>query len=379
MKKRIKILVAPDSFKESLSAIKVSNAITKGILNIIPDADVTQIPLSDGGEGLLDILINALGGKRISVIVKDPLNRNIQAEYGILNDNLTAIIEIAKASGLELLDDDERNPMLTSSFGTGQLIKDALDHGCKSIIIGIGGSATNDGGMGMVKALGGKFLDNKNEEVQEGGGLLDQICKIDLSKFDKRIGNCEIVVACDVTNPLTGQKGASFVYGEQKGGTPEQLKILDKNLKRYASIIRECIGIEVETIEGAGAAGGIGAGLIAFFNAELKSGIDLIIETLEIDKLIKNADLVITGEGKIDKQTLNGKTILGIASVGKKYKVPVIAITGKMGNNIDEIYKLGITAIFSIVNKPMTLEEAINNVEYLIQSCAENIIRTIKI
>lgn len=374
----MKIIVAPDSFKESLSAIKVSNAISKGILNILPQADIIQIPISDGGEGILDVLLNVLGGKRVSVNVRDPLNRNIKAEYGILNDNVTAIIEIAKASGLELLDDHERNPMLTSSFGTGQLIKDALDYGCEKIIIGIGGSATNDGGMGMVKALGVKFLNNKNEEVQEGGGSLDQICKIDLSKFDERIINCEIVVACDVKNQLTGQKGASFVYGEQKGGTIEQLKILDKNLKIYASVIRECTGIEVETIEGSGAAGGIGAGLIAFFNAELKSGIDLIIETLEIDKLIKNADLVITGEGKIDKQTLNGKAILGIASVGKKYKVPVIAITGKIGDNIDEIYQLGITAIFSIVNKPMTLDEAINNVEYLIQSCLENIIRTIK-
>ena len=335
----MKIIVAPDSFKESLSAIKVSNAVSKGILNILPQADVIQVPISDGGEGILDVLINVLGGKRVLVTVRDPLNRNIKAEYGILKDNVTAIIEIAKASGLELLDDHERNPMLTSSFGTGQLIKDALDNGCKKIIIGIGGSATNDGGMGMVKALGGKFLNIKNEEVQEGGGLLDQICKIDLSKFDERIINCEIVVACDVKNQLTGQEGASFVYGEQKGGTIEQLKILDENLKIYASTIRECTGIEVETIEGSGAAGGIGAGLIAFFNAELKSGIDLIIEILEIDKLIKNADLVITGEGKIDKQTLNGKAILGIASVGKKYKVPVIAITGKIGNNIEEIYK----------------------------------------
>ena len=375
----MKILVAPDSFKESLSAIQVAEAISKGVLKIIPNAEIIKIPISDGGEGLLDALVNDKNGKIITVKVYDPLYRSIAAEYGILNEGTTAVIEMAKASGLELLKEQEKNPCITSSYGTGQLILDALDRGCQKIIIGIGGSATNDGGMGMVKALGGKFINNEGVELTEGGGALGELSSINLTNFDKRISNCKIVVACDVTNKLTGENGASFVYGAQKGGSKEQLEFLDKNLEHYAAIIRNHLGIEIENINGAGAGGGMGAGLMAFLNAELKSGIDLILETLEIKKHIKNIDLIITGEGKIDKQTLQGKTILGIAALAKEYHVPVIAITGKIGDNIDEIYKLGITSIFSIVNKPMKLEEAINDVEYLIQSCIETIIRTIKL
>ncbi|HIF84816.1 MAG TPA: glycerate kinase [Flavobacteriaceae bacterium] len=375
----MKILVAPDSFKESLSAIQVAEAISKGVLKIIPNAEIIKTPISDGGEGLLDALVNDKNGKIITVKVYDPLYRSIAAEYGILNEGTTAVIEMAKASGLELLKEQEKNPDITSSYGTGQLILDALDRGCQKIIIGIGGSATNDGGMGMVKALGGKFINKEGVELTEGGGALGELSSIDLTNFDKRISNCKIVVACDVTNKLTGENGASFVYGAQKGGSKEQLEFLDKNLEHYAAIIRNHLGIEIENINGAGAGGGMGAGLIAFLNAELKSGIDLILETLEIKKHIKNIDLIITGEGKIDKQTLQGKTILGIAALAKEYHVPVIAITGKIGDNIDEIYKLGITSIFSIVNKPMKLEEAINDVEYLIQSCIETIIRTIKL
>ena len=375
----MKILVAPDSFKESLSAIQVAEAISMGVLKIIPNAEIIKTPISDGGEGLLDALVNDKNGKIIKVKVYDPLYRSIAAEYGILNEGTTAVIEMAKASGLELLKEQEKNPYNTSSYGTGQLILDALDRGCQKIIIGIGGSATNDGGMGMVKALGGKFINNEGVELTEGGGALGELSSIDLTNFDKRISNCKIVVACDVTNKLTGENGASFVYGAQKGGSKEQLEFLDKNLEHYAAIIRNHLGIEIENINGAGAGGGMGAGLMAFLNAELKSGIDLILETLEIKKHIKNIDLIITGEGKIDKQTLQGKTILGIAALAKEYHVPVIAITGKIGDNIDEIYKLGITSIFSIVNKPMKLEEAINDVEYLIQSCIETIIRTIKL
>ena len=375
----MKILVAPDSFKESLSAIQVAEAISMGVLKIIPNAEIIKTPISDGGEGLLDALVNDKNGKIIKVKVYDPLYRSIAAEYGILNEGTTAVIEMAKASGLELLKEQEKNPYITSSYGTGQLILDALDRGCQKIIIGIGGSATNDGGMGMVKALGGKFINKEGVELTEGGGALGELSSINLTNFDKRISNCKIIVACDVTNKLTGENGASFVYGAQKGGSKEQLEFLDKNLEHYAAIIRNHLGIEIENINGAGAGGGMGAGLMAFLNAELKSGIDLILETLEIKKHIKNIDLIITGEGKIDKQTLQGKTILGIAALAKEYHVPVIAITGKIGDNIDEIYKLGITSIFSIVNKPMKLEEAINDVEYLIQSCIETIIRTIKL
>jgi len=375
----MEIIVAPDSFKESLSAKAVASSISKGILKVLPDAQITQIPVSDGGEGLLDALVEPLGGKRIRVSVNDPLYRIIEAEYGIIDNGRTAIIEMAKASGLELLLENEKSPLITSTYGTGQLIKDALDKGCSKIIIGIGGSATNDGGMGMVKALGGKFENKNDDDIGSGGGALRDLYKIDLHDFDKRVFNCQFISACDVNNPLTGKNGASFVYGAQKGGTPEQIKILDENLISYASVIRKDLGIEVETIEGAGAAGGMGAALLAFFDAKLVKGIDLILQTLQLEKYIKNSDLVFTGEGKIDAQTLNGKTIAGVAEIAKRYKIPVIAIAGKLGAGIEPLYDNGISAIYSILDQPMELKEAMENADVLIESLVENIMRTIQL
>ena len=374
----MKIVIAPDSFKESLSAKQVAQSIAKGIGKVIPEAEIVQIPVSDGGEGLLDALIEPLGGEIISVEVKDPLLRNIHAAFGILEDKKTGIIEMATASGLELLTESEKNPLITSTFGTGQLIKEALDRGCSIIIIGLGGSATNDGGIGMIKALGGKFLNKKREEIGDGGGGLDKLYSIDLSNFDQRIAQCEIIAACDVSNPLTGINGASLVYGAQKGGSPQELEQLDRNLSHYASVIRSGIGIDIDTPAGAGAAGGLGAALLGFFNAKLISGIDLIIESLELERHVKDADLVITGEGKIDGQTLQGKTVLGVAAIAKKHNVPVIAIAGKVGDGIDEIYDLGVTSIFSITDQPMQLEEAMEQADILIQSCIENIMRIVK-
>jgi len=374
----MKIVIAPDSFKESLSAKQVAHSIAKGIEKVIPKAEIVQIPVSDGGEGLLDALIEPLVGKITSVKVKDPLYRDIHAAFGILEDKHTGIIEMATASGLELLTESEKNPLITSTFGTGQLIKEALDRGCSKIIIGLGGSATNDGGIGMIKALGGKFLNIDGEEIGDGGGALDKLYSIDLSNFDQRIGECEIIAACDVSNPLTGIKGASLVYGAQKGGNPKQLEQLDRNLLHYASIIRSSIGIDIDTPAGAGAAGGLGGTLLGFFNAKLISGIDLIIESLELERHVKDADLVITGEGKIDSQTLHGKTVLGVAAIAKKYNVPVIAIAGKVGDGIDEIYDLGVTSIYSIIDQPMKLEEAMEQADNLIRSCIENIMRMVK-
>lgn len=375
----MKIVVAPDSFKESLSAKAVASSITKGILKVLPEAEIIQIPISDGGEGLLDALVDILKGERISVKVKDPLFRTIEAEYGFIENGRIAIIEMAKSSGLELLDNDERNPMLTSTFGTGEIIVHALDQGCRKIIIGIGGSATNDAGVGMVKALGGKFLNSKDQEIGNGGGALGELYKIDLSELDNRILNCNITVACDVNNPLTGKNGASLVYGGQKGGNMEQLVSLDNNLVNYASVIRKDLGIEVETVQGAGAAGGMGAALMAFFDAELVRGIDLILETLELEKHIENSDLVITGEGKIDLQTLNGKTIMGLAKIAKRNKVPVIAIAGKLGDGIEPLYDHGIDAVFSILDQPMELANALRKADKLIQSVVENIMRTFRL
>ena len=373
----MKIVVAPDSFKESLSAKGVASAISKGILKVLPSAHITQIPVSDGGEGLLDALVESLGGKRITVSVKDPIGRTIESEYGIIDKGQTAIIEMAKASGLELLHESEKAPLITSTYGTGQLIKDALDQGCSKILIGIGGSATNDGGMGMVKALGGKFKNKNGDDIKSGGGALGDLHKIDLNDFDKRVFNCEFVTACDVNNPLTGTNGASFVYGAQKGGTPEQLMLLDKNLIHYASVIKKNLKIEVDNINGAGAAGGMGAALLAFFDAKLVKGIDLILQTLQLEKYIKNSDLIFTGEGKIDIQTLNGKTIAGVAEIAKRYKIPVIAVAGKLGADIEPLYDCGISAVYSILDQPMELKEAMENADVLIESLVENIMRTI--
>ncbi|MCK0145424.1 glycerate kinase [Arenibacter sp. F26102] len=371
------IVIAPDSFKECLSAKEVASNIAKGIRKITPHAKIHEIPISDGGEGVLEAIMTGAGGTRVPVLVMDPLLRQIKAEYGILNDNKTAVIEMAKASGLELLKEVEKNPLTTSTYGTGQLIKDALEKGCNKIIVGIGGSATNDGGAGMIRALGAKFLNDKGKEINEGGGSLNELHTIDLSNFDNKIQHCEVVVACDVSNPLTGINGASMVYGEQKGGNKEDLELLDGNLAHYANIIKTTLGLDISDIPGAGAAGGTGAGLMAFLRGSLVNGIELILETLKIEEYIKQADVVFTGEGKIDEQTLHGKTISGIAKMAKKYNVPVIVVTGKIGDNIDGIYNIGVSAVYSIVNQPMDLKEAIRQAPELLQDCAKNIMSTI--
>jgi glycerate kinase len=372
------IVIAPDSFKECLTAQEVAANIAVGIRKVLPNSKIHEIPISDGGEGVLETLLNGVGGHRRSITVMDPLMRPITAEYGILEDNKTAVIEMAKASGLELLKEYEKNPLMTTTYGTGQLIKDALDRGCTKIIIGIGGSATNDGGAGMVRAMGAKFLNEDSIEIKEGGGNLNELSNIDLSNFDKRIRNCQVIVACDVSNPLTGVQGASMVYGGQKGGSQQGLEFLDCNLSHYAKIIKSTLGIDISSVPGAGAAGGTGAGLMAFLNGELVNGIDLILQTLRIEEIIKQADLVFTGEGKIDEQTLHGKTISGIASMAKKHLVPVIVVTGRIGDGIEEIYSIGVSAVYSIVNKPMELKEAIDQAPLLLQDCAKNIMLTVK-
>tara|TARA_R110002049_G_scaffold47793_17_gene138066 strand:- start:4840 stop:5979 length:1140 start_codon:yes stop_codon:yes gene_type:complete len=371
------IVIVPDSFKECLSAKDVAANISIGILEVFPKAKIIEIPISDGGEGMLEAITSGIGGKLVSVEVMDPLMRKIKAQYGILEDNKTAVIEMAKASGLELLKEEEKKPLVTSTYGTGQLIKDALDKGCAKIIVGIGGSATNDGGVGMVKALGVKFLNSKGEKIKEGGGSLNELSTIDMSNFDERILECEVVVACDVSNPLTGLNGASFVYGSQKGGDKNDLEVLDKNLVHYANRIESTLGLDISTIPGAGAAGGTGAALLAFLKGKLITGIDLMVEILHLNEHVKTADLVITGEGKIDRQTLNGKTISGIAKLAKRHTVPVIVITGKIDDDIEEVYTMGVCAVHSIVNKPMELSEAILKAPRLIQECTKNIMGTI--
>jgi len=371
------ILLAPDSFKDSLPAKVVADHMAKGIRRVKPEVQITKVPLSDGGEGLLEALVTALDGRLISVEVKDPLMRDIKANYGLIDMGKTAIIEMATASGLELLKNYERNPLITSTYGTGQLIKDALDRGCQKLIIGLGGSATNDGGMGMLKALGVKFLNNNGKSIGEGGGALKDLTHIDMTELDHRLSNCEIIVACDVNNPLTGKNGASLVFGAQKGGDINTLKQLDKNLSNYAEVIHKDLEKDLKNIEGTGAAGGTAIGLLAFLDAELKPGIELIMQELQLEKQIKKADIVLTGEGRIDHQTIYGKTISGVARMAKNHNVPVIAIAGKVNHDIEELYNIGVNAVFSIVNQPMQLEVAIQNTGKLIESCVENIVRLI--
>jgi glycerate kinase len=367
------ILVAPDSFKDSLSASEASRIISEAISALIPSASIRQIPISDGGEGLLEALLTPLQGTLVSVSVKDPLHRTIDASYGLVDQGKTAIIEMATASGLELLSIEERNPLITSTYGTGELIKNALDKGCTKIIIGLGGSATNDGGIGMIKALGGLFLDQYNQEIPDGGGALSTLHSIDLSGLDKRLQQVAIVCACDVDNPLTGPSGASYVYAKQKGASDNMLAVLDSNLSNYATVIKATLNKDLEHISGTGAAGGTAMGLLAFLDATLTPGIALITELLHLEKHIKEAQLVVTGEGKIDIQTLHGKTIMGIASLAKKHSIPVLVFTGSIGHGISEIYDQGVTAIFSIVSEPMSLETAIKNAAEYLKTSVTNV------
>jgi glycerate kinase len=373
--KTMKILLAPDSFKDSLSAKKVAEAIRTGILHELPEADMKILPMADGGEGTVEALVDATRGNSFEVRVEDALRRDISAKFGILGDKQTAVIEMASASGIEHLKPEERNPWRTTSFGTGQLIRNALDKKCRRIIIGIGGSATNDGGVGMAIALGAKFIDKSGNEKGIGGGELLEISSIDLTELDKRISETEFLIACDVSNPLTGPQGAAYVYAPQKGADKKMVEKLDRNLKHLASVIEEQLKRDVENIPGAGAAGGLGAGLLAFLDAKLMQGFEIVRRETQLDDAVKWADLVITGEGKIDVQTQYGKTPMGVAGVAKKFNKPVIAIAGTLGEGYQELYPLGFDAILSIMDKPMELKEALINAPYLIERCVRSAIR----
>ena len=375
----MKIVLAPDSFKESMTAKEACETIEKGLRKVIDKLECIHVPMADGGEGTTQSLVDATGGKFYTVEVTGPLGERKEAIFGILGDEKTAILEMAEASGLEILPREKRDATITTTYGTGELIKAALDKGVETILIGIGGSATNDGGAGMVQALGGKLLDRVGNEIGFGGGELAKLEKIDIANLDKRLKDVKIIVACDVQNPLTGPTGASHVFGRQKGANEEQREQLDKNLKHYAEIIRRDLGKDVETIPGAGAAGGLGAGLMAFLSAELRKGIDIVIEYSKLEDKIQGADYVITGEGSIDGQTRFGKTPYGVAKVAKKYDIPVIALAGNVGKDIDVLYDYGFTAIFSILPRVETLEKAINNGKENIQYISENLGRVLNL
>ncbi|HGE72354.1 TPA: glycerate kinase [Candidatus Poribacteria bacterium] len=377
----MKIVIAPDSFKGNLTAREVADAIEVGIRRIMPDVEIVKVPMADGGEGTVQALVDATSGEIITAEVTDPLGNRINAVFGILGNRepKTAVIEMASASGLPLVPLDKRNPMITTTYGTGELILKALDIGCKRLIIGIGGSATVDGGAGVAQALGIRLIDKDGNDIPRGGGGLKYLDRIDISGIDQRLKETEIIVACDVDNPLVGPRGASAVFGPQKGATPEMVEQLDMFLDRYADIIKRDLAVDVKYAPGAGAAGGLGAGLMAFFKAQLKSGIDIVISASGLENSLKDADLVITGEGKIDRQTIYGKTPIGVAKSAKKYGLPVIAFAGNINTDSNVVYENGIDGLMSIISHPMTLETAMERSKELLADASERAFRLVKL
>lgn len=374
----MKIVIAPDSFKESLTALEAAQAIENGMKKVLSEADFVKIPMADGGEGTVQSLVDATEGRIITKTVTGPLGEPVEAFFGISGDKKTAVIEMAAASGLHLVPNEKRNPLITTTRGTGELIIAALEYGIEHIIIGIGGSATNDGGAGMAKALGIKMLDAAGKEIAEGGGALAEIAAINTAAVDPRLASVRIEVACDVDNPLTGPRGASAIFGPQKGATPEMVQQLDANLSHYADMIRKEIGTDIEQIGGAGAAGGLGGGLMAFLSAELKSGVDIVLEATKLEDQLKDADFVITGEGKIDGQTVFGKTPIGVAKTAKKHSIPVIAIAGSLGSDSHKVHEHGIDAVFSIVPGIVPLSDAFKNASVNVERLAVNLASVIK-
>lgn len=370
----MKIVIAPDSFKESLTAKEVCIAIETGFKRVFPDATYCLVPAADGGEGTVQSLVDATQGQIKHLQVTGPLVTKVDAFYGLLGgDNQTAVIEMAAASGLHHVETHLRDPKLTSSYGTGELIKEALTQGAKKIIIGLGGSATNDGGMGMLSALGVVFRDQTGKEIVANGASLQLIKDINIDTLDQRLKDCEILVACDVDNPLCGIRGASHVFGPQKGATAEDIQFLDVSLKHYANCIKQQFNIDVLDQAGAGAAGGMGAALMAFTNATLKPGIELVLEAVQLNQFMRNTDLVITGEGRIDEQTVFGKTPMGVAKVAKQFGIPVIGIAGSLGKNHQAVYGCGIDAVFAAVPSAMSLQQAFADAHDNVANVAENI------
>ncbi|MGJ7919065.1 glycerate kinase family protein [Neobacillus sp. LXY-4] len=375
----MRFVLAPDSFKESISAKNAALAMKKGILAVFPNAECEIVPMADGGEGTVESLVSMENGELIKTEVIGPLGQKVNAEFGLLKKEKTAIIEMASASGIELINKEQRNPLVTTTYGTGQLIKQALDNGVTRILIGIGGSATNDGGVGMLQALGVSFKDQNGAELSWGGGALNQLRTIDISGLDKRIKDVQIDVACDVTNPLIGANGASAIFGPQKGATPDMVVQLDQNLAHYAEMIKKELAIDIADAEGAGAAGGLGAGLMAFLNARLRKGVELVIEYTGLEQRIIGADFVFTGEGSIDGQTLFGKTPFGVASIAKKHSVPVIAFAGRIGKGVEPLYENGFSSIVGILKGVTSLDEALALGEENLAFATENVCRILRI
>lgn len=372
-------VLAPDSFKESMTAEQACAAMQTGILSVMPDAQCIAVPMADGGEGTVDALIAACDGQKLEVSVSGPLrHQKINSYIGLIDEGKTAVIEMAKANGIQLLHPEQRNPMLTSTFGTGQMIQAALDAGVSKIIIGLGGSVTNDAGAGMAQALGAKFLDVDGHEVSACGGNLHLIQMLDLSKLDRRLSQTEIIIASDVNNPLCGKQGASYVFGPQKGATPEMVQQLDQNLDHFSDCVERTLKLHVKHHAGAGAAGGLGFGLMAFAGATVQSGAELVIRVTNLAEKIAQADYVFTGEGSIDFQTKFGKTPWAVAQVAKRFNKPVIAFAGRVGNDVDALYEEGFTQIIGINEPDCDLGSVLKNAERNLENCCANFMKTLK-
>ncbi|MCI0266983.1 UNVERIFIED_ASMBLY: glycerate kinase, partial [Cronobacter sakazakii] len=368
-----KIVIAPDSFKESLSAMDVAKAIEAGFREIYPQAHYVCVPMADGGEGTVEAMVAATGGQIITTPVTAPLGNNVDGFFGLLGDGETAVVEMAAASGLHLVPTAQRDPRITTSYGTGELILAALERGVKAIIIGIGGSATNDGGAGMMQALGARFLDGEGRELAPGGAALTRLERLDLSALDPRLAQVSVTAACDVDNPLCGEKGASAVFGPQKGATPAMVTELDAALRRFGEQLEAATGKAIISAPGAGAAGGMGAALLGMLNAELRPGIEIVIESLGLAQAVRDADLVITGEGRLDSQSIHGKTPVGVARVAKQFQRPVVAIAGSLTPDYQIVHEHGIDAAFSVIDRIVTLQEALDDAERNLRVTARNV------
>lgn len=376
----MKFVIAPDSFKGSLTAKQAADAIYTGLKRVFPEADYELVPMADGGEGTVQSLVDATHGSFRHADVLNPLGQPVSAEYGLLGDQQTAVIEMAAASGIQFVNEDTKNPLVTTTYGTGQLMLDAMHHGAREIIIGIGGSATTDGGQGMAEALGVKFLDAAGAPISRGGGGLADLATIDVSGIDPLVAQTKVRIASDVTNPLVGEKGSAAVFGPQKGATPAMVATLDANLAHYAALIKATLGKDLADFPGAGAAGGLGAGLLAFTDSQMEKGVEIVVRETHLKERAVNADYVFTGEGAIDFQTQYGKTPMGTAQAVKAASphAKVIGVAGNVGAGIDQLYDLGIDAIFGILPGIVDLPTAIATGQENLARTAENIARVIK-
>ena len=373
----MKVLIAPQSFKSSVSAMAAAQAIERGVKRASTEVETVLVPVADGGDGTLEVLVNSTGGEIFRSIVTGPLGHAVEASWGVMGDGRTAVIEMARASGLAMVPLRRRNPRTTTTYGTGEIIREAMDKGYSSIIVGLGGSATNDAGMGMASALGAKFLDDQGKVLPKGGAALARLASIDLSKLNPKLGEATVIGATDVTNPLCGPSGASAIYGPQKGATPEMVAELDAALANFARVAHRDMGIDFLNGEhpGAGAAGGLGAGLMAFANCRLQSGIDLVCEVLKFDENVRDADLILTGEGRADLSSIYDKAPVGVARKAAPYRVPTVILAASLGEGYEQLYQHGIAGIVCIADRPMSFDRSIARTEELLEGAAERTVR----